>query len=180
MKEEDIEFWKYLLLENTDFLLRRQQAQGKAFEVNIDELVKETINHVSTTLNREISDKTEELVYAILHEKCIGDNLWKIKEKYVIPTYYLADIFLIKANELFCEEERRFKSVLSLDELTEVVIEHLNASISERIDDTTRSNLHKLLEKLCSENKYFKKVQNTYIIFDKHGRDRLEKITANP
>ena len=93
MKEEDIEFWKYILLENTDFLLRRQQAQGKAFIVNIDELVKETINHVSTTLNKEISDKTEELVYAILHEKCIGDDLWKIQEEYVIPTYYLADIF---------------------------------------------------------------------------------------
>jgi len=180
MNVEDVEFWKYILLENADFLLRKQQAQGKAFIVRIDELVKETINHVTRTLNKKITDKTEDLVYAILHEKCIGDNLWKIKEEYVIPTYYLADMFLVKANELFREEQRRFKSVLSLDELTEVVIEQVNASSSEKIDDTTKSNLHKLLEKLCGDDKYFKKVQNTYLIFDKNGRDRLEKITANP
>ncbi len=178
MKAEDVEFWKYLLLENADFLLRKHQTQGKISAISIKELVEETINHVKTTLGEQITDEGTNLMLQILHEKCIGDTLWKIKEGYVIPTYVLADIFLLKANELFSAEERRFKSVLGSDELIQGVIDQIKSTIGGDSGTNLQADLQSFLERLCNVEKYFKKIQDKFIIFDKSGRERLD--TINP
>ncbi|HUX99790.1 MAG TPA: hypothetical protein VMV49_09570 [Candidatus Deferrimicrobium sp.] len=180
MKVEDVEFWKYVVLENADFLLRKRKTQGAGAAISIKELVQETIKQVRGTLGKEITAEAEEVVAQIVCEKCIGDNLWKIKEGYVIPTYFLADIFLGKANELFSAEERRMKSVLGVDELIDGVADQLKATFGEKIDAKPRADLHTFLDKLCRVEQYFKKIQNKYIIFDTKGRDRLKQISADP
>jgi len=178
MKREDIDFWKDMLLENADYLFRKKRVKGEDFAIKIEELVQETINHVGKTLQKEITDETKELVRNLLHEECIGKNLWKI-EGYVIPAYYLADMFLKKAKELFSEEARRYKSVLSIDELIEVVTDQINSYMGKKIDAQSKADLHGFIEKLCGEDNYFKKIQNKYIIFDKQGKDRLEEISRS-
>ena len=164
-----------MLLENADYLFRKKLVKGVDFAISIEELVQETINHVSKTLQKEITDETKELVSILLHEECIGNNLWKI-EGDVIPAYYLADIFLKKAKELFSEEDRRYKSVLNIDELIEVVTDQINILMRGKVDAQTKADLYRFIEKLCVEDKYFIKIQNKYIIFDKSGKDRLEEI----
>jgi hypothetical protein len=179
MKREEADFWIDILLENADYLFRKKQALGKKSAINIDELVQETINHVGKIMGGRVDEETKETVSKILRENCIGTNLWKIKEGFVIPAYYLADIFLNKARELFSEEDRRYKSVLGREELIEGVMKQMNADFGQQINAETKAAFDSFLEKLCDEYKYFKKIQNKYIIFDKSGRERLEALLAD-
>jgi hypothetical protein len=179
MKREDADFWKDMLLENADYLFRKKLAQRSYFSISMEELIQETINHVTKILQNKIPTEIKGLLTNLLHEECIGISLWKIKEGYIIPGYYLADIFLKKAKELFSEESRRYKSVLSMDEVIEVVMNQFNALMGGKIDAQTKADLYRFLEKLCNEDKYFKKIQEKYIIFDKNGKDRLEKIDSS-
>ncbi|MHA1265568.1 MAG: hypothetical protein ACTSRS_10065 [Candidatus Helarchaeota archaeon] len=175
MKIEDVEFWRYILLENADFLFRKKQIQGGVFAISTDEIIQETINHSRTTLGQEITDETAALISQIF-EKCIGKEFWQIKAGYVIPAYYLADLFLIKANELFSEEGRRYKSVLHTDELIAAVIDDLHAILGAEIDEKIKATLHPFLDTLCNQEHYFKNIQQSYIIFDNKGKERLKKI----
>jgi len=179
MTREDVDFWKDMLLENTDYLLRRNLGKGVSGAISIEELIQETINHVSKILQKEITNETKEFLRGLLEKECVGTNLWKVKEEYVIPAYYLADIFLKRAKDLFSEESRRYKSVLSMDELIEVVMPQFNIAIGEKFDAQTKADLYRFLEKLCNEYKYFRKIQDKYIIFDKNGKERLEEISKS-
>lgn len=179
MKREDVDFWKDMLLENTDYLLRQKLGKGVSGAISIEELIQETINHVSKILQKGITNETRALLRGILEKECIGNNLWKVRDEYVIPVYYLADIFLKRAKDLFSEESRRYKSVLSIDELIELVMPQFNIVIGEKSDTQTKADLYRFLEKLCNADKYFKKIQNQYIIFDKNGKDRLAEISKS-
>lgn len=178
IEKEEADFWAYILMENVSFLLKKQEEQGIHNPmINIDELVQEAINHVTKTTNRKIESETESWIYRFLQENSIGINLWEIKKGYVVSIDYIANIFLKKAQELFSEEKRRYRSVLNVSELVEEVANDLRTGGSEELSDERKRDLYNIMEKLCTEDKLFKKIREEYIIFDENGRKRLKELS---
>jgi len=176
--EKEADFWTYLLIENVNFLLRKQEDQGIHTNIiSIDEIVREVINQVSKTADIKIDNESINFVQNLLQEKGIGTTLWEIKKGYVVPITSLADIFLKKAEKLFSEERKRFQSVLSIDELIREVIVYFSIIIRESIADENKNGLLTIFDRICAEYKYFRKIKKDYVIFDENGRNRLKELT---
>ena len=90
----------------------------------------------------------------------------------------LVDLFLKKAQKLFNEEKRRLTSTLTINELVQEVINHLRSTTRKEVSDESKTNLNKILDKMCTEDKYFRKIQNEFIIFDVNGRKKLKELAA--
>jgi len=177
MENEEVDFWNYLIMENANFLLRKQEAQGTYTHIiNVEELVQEVTNHIGKTTGIKSDNEIRNFIYQHIQEKSLGINLWEIKKGSIIPVTHLADIFLKMANELFSEEKRRIHSVLRIDELVQEVIAHLSKVTGEEISNENKVSLYTILDRICTEYKYLKKIKNDYIIFDENGRKRLKEL----